>query len=290
MTNSTSSFGGNRNPIPSANSSNLPSSYGDTKIVIMPRDPLWIFCYWEISVSFVNDLKSKLGSRLDGCKTVLRIYDITDIYFNGNNAHRFFDVVVGDGASTWYINVGEFNRAWCVDLGLLTSDGEFVFVARSNFINMPRHGISNITDENWAILQVEFEKLLNFSGINQLGNSAEISRLMRQKWEEILAISMPSSGVLGGASSFKKMPRHEIAEQAKKDFWLKADTEIIVYGSTEPDASVTINSVPVPLNPDGSFSVRFYLPDGQQTYPIEAVSNDGTMKRNITFLVERKTK
>jgi hypothetical protein len=110
---------------------------------------------------------------------------------------------------------------------------------------------------------------------------------MRERWEEIVTLSMPSSGVLGGASSQFK-PGHE--EAKPKNFWLKADTELIVYGATEPDAKLTVQGQPVTLRPDGSFSLRFYLPDSVQEYPIKAVSADGTMERNITFVVQRQTK
>ena len=84
-------------------------------------------------------------------------------------------------------------------------------------------------------------------------------------------------------------PSSSAAEERPKNFWLKADTELIVYGATEPDATLTVSGQPVTLHEDGSFSLRFYLPDGKQEYPIEAVSADGTMKRQITFTVTRAT-
>jgi hypothetical protein len=87
-----------------------------------------------------------------------------------------------------------------------------------------------------------------------------------------------------GASSWKGKPGEK-----PKGFWLKADTELIVYGATEPDARLTVQGKPVALRPDGSFSLRFYLPDGKQEYPIHAVSNDGTMEREITFVVNRSS-
>ena len=84
-------------------------------------------------------------------------------------------------------------------------------------------------------------------------------------------------------SSWKGAP----GEVKQKGFWLKADTELIVYGSTEPDAKLTVQGQNVTLRPNGSSTLRFYLPDGSQEYPIEAVSADGTMKRKITFTVKR---
>ena len=257
-----------------AGAGGLPSNYGDTKIAILPRDPLWFYAYWEVSQSTYGELKSRIGEqKFNTSRWVLRIYDVTSINFNGNNAHKFFDINLTASSNNWYVNVGEVNRSWCTDLGLITSDGQFILIARSNVISTPRFGVSPITDEQWGILQKEFEKLLKLSGVDQIGKSSfDIAKLMRERWEEILSVSLPTSP--GGASSWRGA-----GDVKPKGFWLKADTEIIVYGSTESDATLTVQGQNVTLRPDGSFSLRFYLPDGEQSYPIEAVSKDGSMKK-----------
>jgi hypothetical protein len=33
----------------SAGKSGLPKNYGETKIVILPRDPIWFYAYWEVT-------------------------------------------------------------------------------------------------------------------------------------------------------------------------------------------------------------------------------------------------
>jgi len=57
-------------------------------------------------------------------------------------------------------------------------------------------------------------------------------------------------------------------------FWFKVNAELILYGSTEPDATVTVAGRPVQLRDDGSFSFRFSLPDGQFELPAVAVKAD----------------
>ena len=278
----------------SVNKAGLPADYGDTKITILPRDPICIFAYWSISKQYFDKLKEKYGKDfIVSSKLVIRIYDITGISFDGNNANRYFDVFVTPNSSSWYVNVGEFNRSWCADLGYLTKDGKFILIARSNTVVMPKYGVSNITDEQWALLQVEFEKLLKFSGVNQIGlSSFDIAKLMRERWEEIVSISLPSShsNISSSSSmSFFAQQEKQIPQKDKK-FWLRADTEIIINGATEPDASLTLKGQPIKLSTDGSFSVRFYLPNGEDKYTIEAVSSDGTMKKSITFEISKKTR
>ncbi|MCK4325454.1 hypothetical protein KAW55_01710 [bacterium] len=75
----------------------------------------------------------------------------------------------------------------------------------------------------------------------------------------------------------------------RRGFWFVLDCELIVYGATEPDAKVTIQGRPVALRPDGTFTVRYALPDGVQEIKTTAVSADGIEERTITPTVSRKT-
>lgn len=83
----------------------------------------------------------------------------------------------------------------------------------------------------------------------------------------------------------------QAAEKPKnKDFWLVANAELIVYGATEPDAAVTVRGTPIQLRPDGTFSLRFALPDGDHPIPIHGVNADRDMERSIHIEVTRSTR
>ena len=75
-----------------------------------------------------------------------------------------------------------------------------------------------------------------------------------------------------------------------RDFHFEIDAELIVYGTTEPNAKVTLQGEPVQLRPDGTFTVRFSLPDSRQIIPAVAASPDGVEERTIVLAVERNTK
>jgi len=75
----------------------------------------------------------------------------------------------------------------------------------------------------------------------------------------------------------------------RRSFWLVADAELIVYGATEPDATLTIADQVVPLDQDGGFRVHVPFPNGQQSYPIRAVAADGEQERSISLNFERRT-
>jgi len=70
----------------------------------------------------------------------------------------------------------------------------------------------------------------------------------------------------------------------QKKFWFKVNTELVIYGSTEPDAHVTIGGRPIQLRADGTFSFRFSLPDGHFELPIKAASSQGEERQaNLWF-------
>jgi uncharacterized protein len=64
----------------------------------------------------------------------------------------------------------------------------------------------------------------------------------------------------------------------------------VVYGTTEPNAKVTLQGEPVQVRSDGSFTVRFSMPDARQIIPAVATSVDGIEERTIVLAVERNTK
>jgi len=71
-------------------------------------------------------------------------------------------------------------------------------------------------------------------------------------------------------------------------FWLRVNAELIVYGGTEPNASVTFGGRPIQLRPDGTFSVRMALPDGTFQLPVTAHSISGEL-RQVEFQFSRRT-
>ena len=74
-----------------------------------------------------------------------------------------------------------------------------------------------------------------------------------------------------------------------RKFWLTADAQIIVYGATEPDATITIGGQPVKANSDGTFRFQLSFQDGLLDYPIMAVAADGEQNRAIHLKFSRET-
>jgi hypothetical protein len=256
----------------------FPSGYGDNMITLMVRDPYWMHAYWEIAGSKIDELRGMMGGEnFSKSKKILRVYDVTDVHFTGMNANKSFDIDLSHDAKNWYVHSGEPNRSWCVDIGFLSPEGKFYVAARSNIVSTPRDQMSEVVDEEW--MSIDWDRMYAMSGGFGVGRSSgEIREMLKKRLREEL-----SSGSF--VSSFVRKE-----ENKPKDFWLVANTELIVYGATEPTAKLTIQGLPIKLRPDGTFTLRFALPDGKQEIPIVAVNREGDKKRTITPVVEKNTK
>lgn len=259
----------------------LPYQYGQDKIVLQVRDPWWIHAYWEITTHAWERLRIEFKDEFYQAKRILRVYDVSHIMFDGKNAHRFFDIQINEHTNNWYIDTGGPGRSWCVDLGLLLPDGKFITVVRSNTVYTPLEGPSWLTDEEWMVPEEMFARLYGMGfgfGRSSPAGKAWQERVKRALFSGVLA----SPGITSLASPVKKV-------SLEKKFWLIVNTELIVYGATEPDATVSVQGRRVNLRPDGTFSLRFALPDGKQVIPVKAISSDNQEERTITPIVTKET-
>ncbi|HBU08658.1 MAG TPA: hypothetical protein DEA99_05645 [Candidatus Omnitrophica bacterium] len=257
----------------------LPQGYDKDLIVLQVRDPWWLHTYWEVREGTWGKLKNELAKLFATAKKVLRVYDVSCINFNGSNAHRSFDIEIHQNAKSWYIDTAGPGRSWCVDVGLKLSDGRFITIARSNIVTTPLDAPSWVTDEEWMVPDELFSRL--YASSVGLGGSPV---KLKAPWLELQKRAQGSGGVSSGFFSPVKK------EEYKREFWLVVNTELIVYGATEPDAKVTVSGKEIALRPDGTFSLRFSLPDGKQIIPVKAVSADSLDERVITPVVTKETR
>lgn len=120
--------------------------------------------------------------------------------------------------------------------------------------------------------------------------SLEITELVRR--QHLQQLASPAGGAWerptspGGAVSSVSSPFGG-APAGPKGFWFNINAELVIYGATEPDATVNIGGRPIKLRPDGSFSYRFALPDGHYELPAVAVSADQTDGRAVELTFSR---
>lgn len=263
----------------------LPRDYGITRLVLMPRDPFWMHAYWEVAPYTWEQAERTFGPEARNGRAVLR--------FHAEEEFHSFDVAIRLDARSWYVFSPVRGGFWRAELGLILADGRFVLLAISNKIQLPSGRVSDRTDERWGTLRAsQWEEIFELSGVRRLGGatSLDAAKGLAQRMELWRSMSSWPSGAPSSASSFSWGRPPEAQAAGGKKFWFVADCEIIVYGATEPDARVRLQGREVALNPDGTFSLRFALPDGHLHLPIEAVNRDGDLSQSIEITVARSTK
>jgi uncharacterized protein len=259
----------------------LPSGYGKDRIVAMVRDPYWLHCYWELTRQSVQRAEAALGQDWHASKPILRLVDVSG-HDTTNTADSIVkDIEIHGGTNNWYIDVANPPRSYRIDIGYLSARGRFYVLARSNVVLTPRAGVSDVVDENWAdIDSSQADRIYAMSaGFDPTASSLELKQLFEERLRRPLG-----SPAISSFGSGSWLPGRE------RKFWFQLDAELIVYGATDPKARVTLQGEPVKLRPDGTFTMRFSLPDSRQILPATATSADGVEERTIVLAVERNTK
>lgn len=118
----------------------LPFSYGETKLVLMVRDPYWAYSYWDFSAETWNWIQQKLHEDLS-LKPLLRVYDLT--------AKNSFDLLISLEVKNWYIHLGSPRHRYLAELGMGDGKSRFILIARSNEVETPPDAPSDVIDPEW---------------------------------------------------------------------------------------------------------------------------------------------
>jgi hypothetical protein len=267
----------------SAKSANgLAGGYTKDRIVVMVRDPFWLHTYWELTHQSIQRAEAALGQDWHSAKPILRVVDVSTHDTTSTSEAIVKDIEVHGGCQNWYIEVAQPPRSYRVDVGYLSRRGQFYCLARSNVVSTPKAGISDTLDENWSDIdpkQADRIYAMSTGFDPSTPNSLELKQIFEERLRRPL-----------GSPSLTSFGSGALSPDKVKKFGFKLDAELIVYGETAPDARVTLQGEPVKLRNDGSFTMRFSLPDSRQIIPAVAASADGVEERTIVLAIERNTK
>lgn len=300
----------------------LPDGYGESRIMLMPRDPQWAYAYWDVPSEHKEELRRQGGQQL-----ALRIYDVTDVDINHQAPHSVQEYLCDEMAREWYLPIPVSDRDYIADIGYRCADGRWLVLARSATVSIPPVYPSDWIEDafitvNWdddlrgktlytlvppakkqalGADAAKSEKL--YSDVFGMTKETESMRMagslfgsMQQTPEAAVSSYIFPSGVgmwavptASGQNMSGAGFSGDVIPTRPRKFWLVADAELIVYGATEPDATVTIGDRKIELNPDGTFRFQMSFQDGVIDYPIKAVAVDGEQTRSIHMNFERET-
>ena len=139
----------------------LPFSYGETKLVLMVRDPYWAYSYWDFSGETWNGVQARLGED-PSLKPVMRIHDL--------RAKKFYSLLVSLEAKNWYLHLGTPDCRYFAELGIGDGSHRFHLIARSNEVQTPRDKPSEVVDPEWS--DRDFDEIYRLSGGGSPGLSS----------------------------------------------------------------------------------------------------------------------
>ena len=266
--------------IPAEKDLSVKNKPGHTKdrIVLMVPDPFWLHCYWELSLQSVQRAEAALGQDWHGAKPIIRLFDVTSQDTTSTSETPVRDIVVHGGCSHWYIDVPQPPRTYRADIGYISKRGQFYVLARSNVVTPPKNGATESLEDNWAadMDPAKADRVLAMSnGFEAPAGPTQLKELFDEQFRRPM-----KEGSFGTGAAPGKL----------KKFHFELDAELVVFGKTDPTATVTLQNEPVKLRPDGSFTMRFSLPDSRQIIPAVATSSDGLEEQTIVLAVERNIK
>jgi uncharacterized protein len=299
----------------------LPDGYGESRIMLMPRDPQWAYAYWDVPNNHKEELRRQGGQQL-----AIRIYDVTDVDLDHQAPHSVQEYLCDEMAREWYLPIPVSDRDYVADIGYRCADGRWLVLARSATVSIPPVYPSDWIED--AFITVNWDDDLKGKTLytlvppakkQALGNATAGDRL----YDAVFGMTKDTESMRMAGSLFGSMQQTpeaavssyvfpsgagmwavptasgqnmsgvgfsgDLAEARPRKFWLVADAELIVYGATEPDATVTIGDRQIKLNSDGTFRFQMSFQDGVIDYPIKAVAIDGEQTRSIHMNFERET-
>ncbi|EKN66264.1 hypothetical protein BABA_16637 [Neobacillus bataviensis LMG 21833] len=105
--------------------------------------PRKIILFWDISELPIKITELFFNRKFEDLIQVVRIFDVTDLYFNGKNAHYYHEIPVPYGKGHWFIKGLTENRSFIAEIGVYITGTEFFPLYRSNCIHTPSPEIPN---------------------------------------------------------------------------------------------------------------------------------------------------
>ena len=301
----------------------LPDAYGTRRLLLTARDPHWLYAHWDLTL----DQQRQYNARSADRHLILRIFvetpenrPVTEVHVHPESRHWFVHV---DRAGTRYVSelgfydtTGNWESISMSGAALLPPDSPSSNLS-VRFATIPY----DLTFEQMlSLLKGGMGTDAPFAGLAELARGevipesagvpgqaefrtaqpkhtgvagrdpARVAALISSAIAQLLRRHVAGSPGVGAPASLEAAPSSPAGGQpAAQGFWLNVNADLIVYGATDPSATVEIGGRPVPLRRDGSFSCRFALPDGYYELSVVAASADETQGRSAQLTFSRST-
>jgi hypothetical protein len=301
----------------------LPDAYGTKKLYLTARDPHWVYAYWDLTDQqyleatqaahdnklFLELYREGTPDRLQqiqiprGAKGWYLLVGSPDSYFFARLGYYKHDGKFEEVSRSGVAHTPRDTLSWKTQARFATIPFHLSF--RELFEMIKEHlfegeeladGLARLQEEGFqfpfsvARGSQPSQKDARQAVVNNLEQdmvrqirvgSMEITEIIRRRLEQ-----MQSSSSGQWISSWSSPMGASFGGGRSREFFMHVNAELIIYGGTDPKASVQINGQPIKLREDGTFSYHFTLPDGRYFIPVEATSPDKVETRSalLSFL------
>jgi hypothetical protein len=250
----------------------LPAAYGTGRLWLVAQEPRCLCAQWDLSDAQLAACESRAAA---GRLTL----NVSPAEAPAEPQRR---IELPPGARACFVTVERGGAKWVAELGYWDAAGQWQSVATSEPVVAPRETLETAAVPQFATLAIE---------ASPPGLAPEGALLAGQPAGAAATAFAPlqPAGIPVGVSSPAGAPGSPGRPVARRGFWLNLGVELVIYGATEPEAKVTVGGRRIKLRPDGTFSLRLALPDGQYELPLVAISPTDDDGRSAMLQFSRRT-
>ncbi len=250
------------------------------RAVLMVRGPHWLHAFWEVTTHSVQRVKAAMGAEWHSAKPVLRVLEAFGEKGETRAERICREIEIHGGVKNWFIDVRK-PMSCRVEIGYKTRCGVFHKLCRSNQVSAAPVSRGDCLDLHWKDIEPNCSKIFSLSGGHQTdSDSDEVRELFQERLRRPL-----------GPPKANYTAHCDVdTNSQKKGFPMEVDAELVIFGSTEKGAYLSIQGEPVNIENDGSFRIRLEMPNRRQVIPIYGQSASGLEQQTVVLAVERNTR
>ena len=246
------------------------------RLVLSVCDPFWLRACWEATPRRVERIRSAMGQSWHTADPTLRLYRVDREPHGATRREFVADFPVRGGVNSCYVPVDDPPQSFVVELGYLARDKRFFTLISSAVVETPQryvHDAFGRPEDNGLGFPTNFDAFV------------PQRRAPRPRFSPTPSEPTFSPGALNGSER-----RNADAFRSSSDLRVAVDCELVVKVQATPGARVRVKEESIRLKEDGTFSIRYRLPERRHVFPVVATSPDGSETRTVVLAVDRNTK
>ena len=250
------------------------------RLVVLVRGPHWLHAFWEITEPTIKRVQASMGEQWHTAKPILRLLESPENKDKNSIERVVREIEIHGGVKNWFIDLRQ-PMSCRVEIGYKSRCGDFHRLCKSNYVSAAPPDRKDSLNIHWKDIDPDCSKIFALSGgYSENGEAEEVQNLFQERLGKPLVPPKPSHQALD----------HTHAVGCLKGFPLEIKAEMLILGSTEKGARVSIQGEPIDVADNGSFHIRIDMPNRRQVIPITAHSASGLEQQTVVVAVEQNTR